>query len=273
MIQDSRRSIWTACPSIWKCTAQVTCSNPLFCAVINRPLFGRLRSQIDVWRFRWQLWQPPLLQLSALWLLLVQLKHNCFWVNIFWRSLTVTTWGQLAQMWSFLLQYTQLCVFFCSLDMCWRISDVNSHHSDHFFLLIYSHLRSLVNHNLCPSNILLPAVAGRNPTLSTLLLPEVSQLWSLSVCQVPLSHFPIPQNFPRLQTLNIKQKLFVEFINVLCLCGHDSGQTHDISHLSVHYLRSFSELGFKNIFGPFVPLWIERKTFNISPYLGVDKLL
>ena len=112
MIQDSRRSIWTARPSIWKCTAQVTCSNPLFCAVINRPLFGRLRSQIDVWRFRWQLWQPPLLQLSALWLLLVQLKHNCFWVNIFWRSLTVTTWGQLAQMWSFLLPYMQLCVCF-----------------------------------------------------------------------------------------------------------------------------------------------------------------
>ena len=60
--------------------------------------------------------------------------------------------------------------------------------------------------------------------------------------------------FPEcLQTLNIKQKLFVEFINVLCLCSHDSGQTHDISHISVHYLRSFSVLVFKNIFGPFVP--------------------
>jgi len=88
----------------------MTCSNPLFCTVINHPLFGRLWSQIDVWRFHWQLWQ--LLQLSAVWLLLVQLKHNCFWVNIFWQSLTVTTWGQLAHMWSSVLQYTQLCICF-----------------------------------------------------------------------------------------------------------------------------------------------------------------
>lgn len=96
----------------------MTCSDPLFCAVINRPLFGRPRSQIDVWCFRWQLWQPPLLQLSALWLLLVQLKHNCFWVNIFRRSPTVTTWGQLADMWSSLSQYTQLRICF---PFPWRV--------------------------------------------------------------------------------------------------------------------------------------------------------